>query len=106
SPFYKAPPGSTVSSIQVRFYGAVTRRLRRITNEFMNREVLWEEQGRVPTGWGKVDQPPALFRLVHAVYDRLRLRGAEPPGRERPEEQYAGGYEVPGVVAKRRRERR
>jgi hydrogenase small subunit len=106
SPFYKAPPGSAVSSLQVRFYGAITRRLRRITNEFMNREVLWEEQGRVPTGWGKVHRPPALFRLVHILYDKLRLQGAEPPGRERPEEQYAGGYEVPGVVAKRRRERR
>lgn len=106
SPFYKAPPGSLLSSTQAKFYGALTRRLRRLTNLYMNRETEWDETGRVPSGWGRVEEPSLPVRLVHTIYDRLRLRGAEPPGRTKPAERYAGGYEVPAVVARQRRQKR
>lgn len=75
SPFYKRPPGSTFSSTGARVTGLFIRRLRAITQQFQNREMRWDETGRVPSGWGHVPEPGASHRVMHYFYDKLRHWG-------------------------------
>jgi hydrogenase small subunit len=48
-PFMDAPPGSSISSMLVKPYGAVIRRLRGITNTTVNTEPRWRHNRDVLT---------------------------------------------------------
>ncbi|MGI8493889.1 MAG: hydrogenase expression protein HypE [Pyrinomonadaceae bacterium] len=80
APFYKMPPGSNVSTNAVRTYGAVIRRLRRMTQKFQNMEPRWEENGKVPSGWGAFDKPSMVNEAIHYLYQKLQYRGSSVPG--------------------------
>ena len=74
APFYKAPPGTVLSSTASKLVGSFVRPLRRITQRDRNREVRWDHDktGNPPTGWGSYSQPTFVDKLVHGAYDRLR----------------------------------
>ena len=76
TPFYKAPPGSMVSSTASRLMGSFVRPLRRISQRDRNREVRWDEAGETPSGWGAPTAATFLDRGVDFFYNRLRRRGA------------------------------
>jgi hydrogenase small subunit len=76
SPFYKAPPGSTLSGSVSKTFGWGIRRLRRITMGSDNREPLWDNVGEVPTGWAAEQRKPSLSsKAVGFFYKRLQYRG-------------------------------
>jgi hydrogenase small subunit len=75
SPFYKTPPGSTFSTRGARLTGLFIRPLRRITQEFQNREPRWDRTGEVPSGWGHVSEPSGPRKVVHYFYDKWRHLG-------------------------------
>ena len=51
-PFMDEPPGGSLSSVAVGWYGRVIRNLRRITNNTANREPKWRHPGRqLTTGY-------------------------------------------------------
>lgn len=74
APFYKAPPGTLVSSTASKLVGSFVRPLRRMTQRDRNREVRWDHaaSGEPPTGWGSYNKPTFVDKLVHGAYDRLR----------------------------------
>ena len=76
APFYKKPPGATLSTTGAKFTGLFIRPLRRLTQEFQNRERRWDETGRVPSGWGHVAEPSGPAKIAHYFYDRWRQLGA------------------------------
>ncbi len=84
SPFYKAPPGSAISSTASRTLGFGIRRLRALSNYDRNREVRWDTvyDGTVPSGWGDVGKPGPLDRTVHYFYEKLQFMGSKKPGRD------------------------
>jgi len=76
TPFYKRPPGSTVSAGAARLIGGVMRPLRQFTNADLNREVRWDLEGEGPSGWAKAQpEPNPLFEAGHQLYDILRRSG-------------------------------
>jgi hydrogenase small subunit len=76
SPFYVAPPGSTFSGGVSRSYGALVRRLRRVTMRSDNREPLWENVGDVPSGWAREEREPSLAnKAVGFFYKKLQYMG-------------------------------
>jgi hydrogenase small subunit len=97
APFYKRPPGSTVSAVSSRSVGMFVRPLRRMTMQFQNRETLWDKSHDVPSGWANVPEPGPFKKIAHYFYERLQYAGGETPGRTKRREQYRDGYEVPGV---------
>ena len=84
APFYKAPPGSLVSSTASKTLGFGIRRLRTLSHDNVNREVRWDavNGGRVPSGWGEVGKPGVIDKTVHYFYEKLQFRGAKKPGRD------------------------
>jgi hydrogenase small subunit len=44
TPYFKAPPGSTVSSLGSKILGGVMRRLRQRTIEKTDRSIRWDEE--------------------------------------------------------------
>jgi hydrogenase small subunit len=77
SPFYKAPPGSTLSAAMAHSYGAHIRRLRRITMRNRNREPLWDNVGGVPSGYSRQRRGPSLAAKVEEFfYNKLQYRGS------------------------------
>ena len=73
TPFYKRPPGSAVSTAASRLLGSFVRPLRRFTNANLNREVRWDLNGEVPSGWAREQSEPNLMEEIgHRFYDRLR----------------------------------
>ena len=84
SPFYKAAPGSFVSSNASRTYGVGIRRLRALSNHALSREVRWDalNAGEAPSGWGDIEKPNAFDKTVHFFYEKLQFRGSRRPGRE------------------------
>jgi len=79
APFYEIPPGSLVSSNTARTYGAVVRRLRRMTMAYHNREPRWDKEGRVPSGWGKVQEPTIMKAAIHTLYEKLQFWSSPKP---------------------------
>jgi hydrogenase small subunit len=75
SPFYQMPPGATLSTTGAKFTGLFIRPLRRLTQEFQNRERRWDETGQVPSGWGHVPEPSPAQKVAHYFYDRWRQWG-------------------------------
>jgi hydrogenase small subunit len=82
APFYKAPPGSALSSHASRLIGTFIRPLRRLTQQFQNRESRWGSNAEVPSGWGHVPRPGLAKRLVHSLYEKYQFLGSKKPGRE------------------------
>jgi len=73
TPFYKTPPGSRVSTSASRLLGGLIRPLRALTNAHLNREVRWDVQHEVPSGWARERSEPTRGQdLVHRFYDRVR----------------------------------
>jgi hydrogenase small subunit len=76
SPFYIAPPGSSLSSAMARTYGAHIRRLRRISMRADNREPLWDNTGHVPSGFAREQRKPSLAsKAVGYFYKRMQYAG-------------------------------
>ena len=80
APFYQMPPGSNVSSNAVRTYGAVIRRLRRMTMRYQNMEPRWEVTGEVPSGWGAFQKPSLINHAMHYIYQKLQFANSVRPG--------------------------
>lgn len=80
APFYKTPPGSTVSSNSSRVSGSLIRRLRRMTMQFQNQEMRWEETGHIPSGWSAEKKPSLTGRAIHYIYQKLQYHGTVKPG--------------------------
>ena len=73
TPFYKAPPGSTISGGISRAYGSVIKRLRRMSTRTDNREPLWDNVGEVPTAWARqMREPTKLADFAGVFYKRLQ----------------------------------
>ncbi|MDQ3128246.1 MAG: hydrogenase expression protein HypE [Chloroflexota bacterium] len=72
APFYKAPPGTLVSSTASKLVGSFVRPLRRMTQRDRNREVRWGHSDSPPTGWGSYSSPTFVDKLAHVAYDKLR----------------------------------
>ena len=90
APFYKMPPGTILSSNSSRAYGFAIRRLRRITQDFLDQEIRWDWKGEVPSGWGDHSKPSWLRRGVHFFYERWQQLGSDPPGRKGDDSKYWG----------------
>ena len=76
SPFYKQPPGSTLSQTMAHTYGAHIRRLRRMTMRADNFEPLWDRTGEVPTAFAVEQRKPSLAsKTLGFFYKRLQYRG-------------------------------
>ncbi len=76
TPFYKAPPGSRVSTAASTALGRIIKPLRMFTNDHLNREVRWDVEGAVPSGWSAERSEPGKVREAgHKAYDVLRRRG-------------------------------
>ncbi len=82
SPFYKSPPGSSLSTLSSRTTGSVIRRLRKLTRKYQNRETRWDRTGDVPSGWGTVEGLSAPERVTHYFYDKLQFWGTTKPGKD------------------------
>ena len=80
APFYSTPPGSSVSSNTARTYGAVIRRLRRVTMSFQNQESRWEESGHNPSGWSGMGKPSMASKAIHYLYQKMQYSGSVKPG--------------------------
>jgi hydrogenase small subunit len=77
SPFYKAPPGSALSSAMAHSYGAHIRRLRRVSMRHRNRESLWDRTREVPSAFSREAGKPSLTAKVESFfYRRLQYRGS------------------------------
>jgi len=77
SPFYKAPPGSSLSSTMAHTYGAHIRRLRRMTLHAGNREPMWDNTGEVPSAFARRQREPTMLaRVERFFYKRLQYAGS------------------------------
>ena len=83
APFYKAPPGKTLSSTVSRAVGSFIRPLRRITQRKSNLTGRWSQDRMVPTGWGHVETPGPLMRAAHYFYRKLQYTGPYSPASDR-----------------------
>ncbi|MSU91241.1 hydrogenase expression protein HypE [Rhodobacteraceae bacterium 2CG4] len=76
APFYKKPPGSTLSATLSRTTGSFVSYLRQFTQKSRNRTPNWARAQAVPSGWANVDGGSSIAeRAVGGVYDYLRRRG-------------------------------
>ncbi len=91
SPFYKSPPGSTVSSNASRLLGSIIRPLRRISQRERNREIRWHDT--VPSGWASEQGDVSLtHKILEFFYEKMQFMGSEKPGRQSAKEQFPAGY--------------
>ncbi|MEO5576300.1 MAG: hydrogenase expression protein HypE [Gaiellaceae bacterium] len=76
TPFHKAPPGSHFSTLASTAVGRIVRPLRMFSNDHLNREVRWDVEGEVPSGWSaERAEPGTLSKAGHKVYDAIRRHG-------------------------------
>lgn len=76
APFYKAPPGKTVSGNASRVVGSFIRPLRRLSQKRANLTNRWRKnRGDVPSGWGHVPRPGVLQRAFGYFYDKVHYAG-------------------------------
>ena len=77
SPFNKRAPGSLMSGGTARVYGALFRRLRRVTMRNRNREPLWDKVGEVPSPYSSEQSRPALATKAEGFfYSKLQYGGS------------------------------
>ncbi len=56
--------------------GSVIRPLRKFSNNNLNREVRWDEQGATPSAFSREKaEPSALSDVGHKFYDKMRRHG-------------------------------
>jgi hydrogenase small subunit len=73
TPFYKTPPGSTVSTNATRLVGSLIRPLRKFSNANLDRETRWDLHDDIPSGWAREKSEPNLLQDVgHRFYEALR----------------------------------
>jgi hydrogenase small subunit len=73
TPFYSRPPGSFASTATARMVGSIVRPLRKFSNNNLNREVRWDREGAVPSGWSREKaEPSVVSRVNHRFYDMMR----------------------------------
>ncbi|HWC11566.1 MAG TPA: hypothetical protein VG455_10115 [Acidimicrobiales bacterium] len=84
TPFYKAPPGSTVSTTASRMLGTFIRPMRQLTNDHLNREVRWDVHDETPTAWVRSDPQTPPEKVIHHFYDKLRRSSDTAKHKERP----------------------
>ena len=82
SPFYKKPPGANISSAGSKVLGTFMRPLRRISQAYLNKETRWVRQGHVPSGWGHVDKPGPIMKLIHKMYVKYQFLGSRKTWKE------------------------
>ena len=99
SPFYKTPPGATLSTFASQSVGMVMRRLRRLSNREGNREGRWDRLQHVPSGWAHVQPQTLMDRTVKFFYQTWQHMGAKAPGRKRGQEDWLWGGDRPGTRA-------
>lgn len=92
APFYKAPPGKTISATASRLVGSFIRPLRRISQRKGNLTARWTKTGHIPSGWGHVEQPGVLMRTAHYFYRKLQYSGRFSPASERQRQLQATGH--------------
>jgi hydrogenase small subunit len=82
SPFYKTPPGSSVSTAGSKTLGSFIRPLRRLTQRQLNMESLPRWKDGTPSAWAKVDAPSGLDKISHYFYEKLQYAHATRPRHE------------------------
>jgi hydrogenase small subunit len=98
APFYKKPPGTTVSSTASRLVGSFVRPLRKITQRERNREPRWHDE--VPSGWAREQGAATLtHRALEYFYYKFQYLRSERPGRQKAVEKYASGWITPAEAA-------
>ena len=80
APFYSTPPGTIVSSTLSRVTGSLISNLREMTMQYQNRTDKWNKDGAVPSGWGHVEEPNALKKVMHYAYEKLQFKDSPKPG--------------------------
>jgi hydrogenase small subunit len=77
SPFYKAPPGSTISGGLSKVYGSGIRRLRRLSMRQGNREPIWDNADAVPSAWARAHgKRTTVDKTVGYFYKKLQYHGS------------------------------
>ncbi len=93
APFYKAPPGKTLSGTTSRLTGSFIRPLRRFSQRNRNLTARWRKQGDVPSGWGHVKPAGGLSRAMHYFYERIQYAGTRfSPGSNRQRKLQASAH--------------
>lgn len=80
APFYKAPPGTMISTNLSRASGSLIRNLRQMTQSYQNRTPKWIKDGHVPSGWAHVGEPSTFGKIIHFAYEKLQYKGSLKPG--------------------------
>ncbi len=102
APFYKAPPGKTMSGSTSRAVGSFIRPLRRISQRKVNLTQRWSQNGHVPSGWGHVETPGPLARAANYFYSKLQHAGsAYTPQSARQQQLQADGHRFIGEAKRR-----
>ena len=96
APFYKAPPGKTLSATASRMVGSFIGPLRRITQRGDNFTGRWMKTGHVPSGWGHVIPPGPVFKAVHRFYRKLQYSGPYSPASKRQQQLQASAHSFIG----------
>jgi hydrogenase small subunit len=90
SPFYKASPGSIISSNTSRLTGMTIRRLRNLSRKNLNRSMVTDRRGSASSGWTfNEPKPGAMDKGVHYFYEKWQFMGTTKPG-SRKSNQVAG----------------
>ena len=97
SPFYKTPPGATLSTFASQGVGTVMRRLRRLSNREANREHRWDVLGHVPSGWAHVQHQTVMDKTIKFFYQKWQHLSSKAPGRPPGEEGRFWGGDRPGT---------
>ncbi len=102
APFYKKPPGATISAYSSRTVGSFIRPLRRITQRRRNLTEGWIEKKNVPSGWGHIGMPGPLASVANFFYKKLQYAGSEfRPNSVRQQELQAEGHRFIGPAKRR-----
>ena len=85
APFYKAPPGTMLSSTVSRGTGSFISYLRDFTQRSRNMTSRWKQDEKIPSGWANVDgKTSTVDQAVGYFYERLKRVGTEfAPGSDR-----------------------
>jgi hydrogenase small subunit len=103
-PFYEPPPGSSLSSGASKTYGALIRRLRRMTVRSGNREPLWDNVGEIPSGWAREHSGMTrTAKVAKFFYQRLQYAGSVDQAKRNKRQPIPSSYDVySGVEARER----
>ncbi|MBA2319735.1 MAG: hydrogenase expression protein HypE [Deltaproteobacteria bacterium] len=88
APFYKAPPGASVTGAAATVVGGTNAFLRNFTMEAMKRTARWDAAGAVPSGWALDREGEGVrMKLMHRFYELLQSFGsnAVDSGRQQPQ---------------------